>query len=123
VSAGEIGLAQLQTGATFRGFRVNTLGGNDQINASGAGLGLGVTGLQYVLRANGGTGNDALTGGNLADLLFGEAGNDTLNADRRDVLAGGNGGTGNDTPNIPGPPPAGPAPFNLPHTHTQTLHR
>ena len=64
---------------------INTLGGDDVVEASGLDVGI-------VFQANGGEGDDVLVGGNGNDTLFGGLGDDVLlGGPGVDVLDGGAG--------------------------------
>jgi len=76
--------------------RVNTLAGNDYIRALG-------TAFNFPVEADGGAGNDTITGGGADDMLWGRDGNDFLTGGAgNDILLGGSGadavfgGDGND---------------------------
>ena len=98
--------------ATSELLEVNALGGNDSLTAS--------SGTPLEINADGGEGDDALTGANERDALFGGSGNDTLTAAGghdlldgqagNDTLNGRDGletavrcGTGTDTATVDGP--------------------
>jgi Ca2+-binding RTX toxin-like protein len=114
VSAGEIALAQLMTGASFKGVYVDGLEGNDTLVANAAFATPDPnTAANVSVVFLGGIGNDTLTGSSKADTLIGGVGSDTmkgmggndtlLGLGGNDSLEGGagkdslSGGDGNDT--------------------------
>ena len=91
VSAGYIGLAQLQTGATYKGLLLRGLAGDDLIDASQ------LTGDRAKIMGDhghdtifGSPNADELIGGKGDDTIFGGAGNDILrDSDHNNTLNGG----------------------------------
>ena len=93
VSAGWVGLAQLQTGATYKGLLIRGLAGDDLIDASQ------LTGDRAKIMGDhghdviiGSPNADELVGGKGNDSIFGGAGNDTIrDSDHNNTLDGGPG--------------------------------
>ena len=78
--------------------------------------------LQFPMRAFGGEDNDVILGVPAPDQPFGEAGDDVLVImNRRAVLAGGNGGAGNDLLLINSVPPAGTFVMNVTNTDIEAI--
>ena len=84
------GEAQLFDKKDVRGIRVHGMSGNDSVTVDEAGGALGER-----LFANGGEGNDTLTGGAEADAFYGGAGDDQINGGGgKNLLHGGDGADG-----------------------------